>query len=47
MSYRVAAYVRVSTKKQVDRDLSMSDQLDRIKAHCEQRGYELCGVFEE
>jgi site-specific DNA recombinase len=47
MSCRAAAYVRVSTQKQVERDLSMSDQLDRIKAHCEQRGYTLCGVFEE
>ncbi|WP_422028621.1 recombinase family protein [Pyruvatibacter mobilis] len=38
MGKRAIAYVRVSTTRQADNELSIPDQLTRLKAYCEQHG---------
>jgi site-specific DNA recombinase len=43
----VAAYLRVSTTRQAEHDLSLPDQLSRIQAYCESQGWTLTEVFEE
>ena len=42
-----AAYLRVSTTRQAEHDLSLPDQLRRIEAFCEAKGWELARTYEE
>jgi DNA invertase Pin-like site-specific DNA recombinase len=44
---RAAAYLRVSTAKQADNDLSLPDQKRHAQAHCERRGWKLVETFNE
>jgi site-specific DNA recombinase len=44
---RAAAYLRVSTAKQAENDLSLPDQHRHAQAHCERRGWTLVEVFNE
>ncbi len=44
---RAAIYVRVSTSRQADHDLSMPDQIAQCRAYCERRGWEVVEVFSE
>lgn len=44
---RAAIYVRVSTSRQADRDLSMPDQVAQCQAYCERKGWEVSDVFSE
>lgn len=44
---RVAAYARVSTVRQAERELSIPDQLRQIREHCAAHGYELVEEFVE
>jgi site-specific DNA recombinase len=43
----VAAYLRVSTTRQAEHDLSLPDQLRKIQAYCESQDWTLTEVFEE
>lgn len=47
MSLRAAAYLRVSTTRQAEHDLSLPDQLRKIEAFCEAKGWELVRTYEE
>jgi site-specific DNA recombinase len=38
---RAALYLRVSTGRQADSDLSISDQRSQAKAYCTSRGWEI------
>jgi DNA invertase Pin-like site-specific DNA recombinase len=42
-----AVYVRVSTSRQAERDLSLPDQIAQCRAYCEQRGWEVAEIFSE
>ena len=42
-----AVYVRVSTSRQAERDLSLPDQIAQCRAYCEQRGWNVVEVFSE
>ena len=42
-----AIYVRVSTSRQAEADLSLPDQVAQCKRFCEQRGWEVAEVFTE
>lgn len=42
-----AVYVRVSTSRQAERDLSMPDQIAQCRAFCERKGWEVVEVFSE
>lgn len=44
---RVAAYLRVSTGKQADADLSIPDQEREVRAYCDRKGWGLAAVFVE
>jgi site-specific DNA recombinase len=44
---RAAIYVRVSTSRQAERDLSLPDQVTQCRAYCERRGWEVVEVFSE
>lgn len=44
---RAAIYVRVSTARQAERDLSLPDQVAQCRAYCEQRGWEVVEIFSE
>ncbi len=44
---RAAIYVRVSTIRQAERDLSLPDQLAQCRAYCERHGWEIAEVFSE
>jgi site-specific DNA recombinase len=44
---RAAIYVRVSTSRQADRELSMPDQVAQCRAYCERQGWEIAELFEE
>jgi site-specific DNA recombinase len=44
---RAAIYVRVSTNRQAERDLSIPDQMAQCRTWCEQRGIEVVEVFSE
>ncbi len=44
---RAAIYVRVSTMRQAERDLSIPDQIAQCRAWCEQRGYAIAEIFSE
>jgi site-specific DNA recombinase len=42
-----AIYVRVSTVRQAERDLSLPDQIAQCRAYCNQRGWKVVEVFSE
>ena len=42
-----AIYVRVSTSRQADHDLSMPDQIAQCRAFCERKGWDVVDVFSE
>ncbi|WP_439543388.1 recombinase family protein [Hyphomicrobium sp.] len=42
-----AVYVRVSTSRQAERDLSLPDQIAQCRAYCEQRGWLVAEIFSE
>jgi site-specific DNA recombinase len=44
---RAAIYVRVSTSRQADRELSMPDQITQCRAYCDRQGWEIAELFEE
>jgi site-specific DNA recombinase len=44
---RAAAYVRVSTARQAEKDLSIPDQLRQIEAYCKQQGWTLARSYVE
>jgi site-specific DNA recombinase len=45
MVTRVAMYLRVSTVKQAEKDLSIPDQRNRIKEFCERKGWVIVGEY--
>ena len=47
VALNVVAYLRVSTGRQADTDLSIPDQRRQIRAWCESRGYTIVGEFIE
>lgn len=44
---QAAIYVRVSTSRQAERDLSLPDQVAQCRAYCERRGWVVVEVFSE
>ena len=42
-----AIYVRVSTVRQAERELSMPDQIAQCRSYCERKGWEVAEVFSE
>ena len=44
---RAALYLRVSTGRQADNDLSIPDQRRQAKGHCASRGWEIVADFVE
>jgi site-specific DNA recombinase len=44
---RAAIYVRVSTSRQAERDLSLPDQVAQCRSYCERRGWEVVEIFSE
>ena len=42
-----AIYVRVSTARQAERDLSLPDQIAQCRAYCERQGWDVAEVFSE
>ena len=42
-----AIYVRVSTSRQAERDLSLPDQVAQCRSYCDQRGWTVAEVFNE
>ena len=44
---RAAIYVRVSTSRQAERDLSLPDQIAQCRAYCERQGWEVVEIFSE
>ena len=44
---RVCTYLRVSTARQADRDLSIPDQRRQAEAYCAQRGWTIVREFTE
>ena len=45
MQFRAALYLRVSTGRQADTDLSIPDQRRQAKGYCASRGWEIvCGA---
>lgn len=47
MTGRAAVYVRVSTTRQAESDLSIPDQVSQCRAYCERQGWEVAEVFFE
>ena len=47
MTKRVAAYLRVSTGRQAEADLSLPDQMQQAERYCTQRGWHLVTAFNE
>ena len=47
MGTRVALYMRVSTARQAEKELSIPDQRKQLRDHCEKRGYEIAGEYVE
>ena len=45
--HRAAIYVRVSTARQADHDLSLPDQVAQCRAFCERKGWGVTEVFSE
>ncbi len=44
---RAVIYVRVSTSRQAERDLSLPDQIAQCRAYCDRKGWEIIEVFSE
>ena len=44
---RAAIYVRVSTSRQAEHDLSLPDQIAQCRAYCERQGWDVAEVFSE
>lgn len=44
---RAAIYVRVSTARQADHDLSLPDQVAQCRAYCDRKGWDVSEVFSE
>jgi site-specific DNA recombinase len=44
---RAAIYVRVSTTRQAENDLSLPDQIGQCRTYCERHGWEVVEVFSE
>jgi DNA invertase Pin-like site-specific DNA recombinase len=44
---RAAIYVRVSTTRQAERDLSLPDQIAQCRTYCERQGWEVADIFSE
>ena len=44
---RAALYLRVSTARQAEHNVSIPDQLKQGEAYCEARGYQLVETFVE
>ena len=44
---RAAIYVRVSTTRQAENDLSLPDQIGQCRTYCERQGWEVVEVFSE
>lgn len=44
---RAAIYVRVSTVRQAERDLSLPDQISQCRSYCIRQGFEVVEVFSE
>ncbi|WP_175891403.1 recombinase family protein [Burkholderia cepacia] len=44
-SMSVVLYARVSTERQAAKDLSIPDQLERMRAYCRARGYKVLGEY--
>ena len=44
---RAAIYVRVSTSRQAERDLSLPDQIAQCRAYCERQAWEVAEIFTE
>ena len=42
-----AIYVRVSTARQAERDLSLPDQIAQCRAYCERQGWDVAEIFSE
>jgi DNA invertase Pin-like site-specific DNA recombinase len=42
---RAALYLRVSTTRQAEADLSLPDQLKQLQAYCERRGWVVVDTF--
>ena len=42
---RAAIYVRVSTSRQAERDLSLPDQIAQCRAYCERQGWEVAEIY--
>ena len=47
MKPTAAIYVRVSTARQAEHDLSLPDQIAQCQNWCVQKGWDVAGVFEE
>ena len=47
VALRAALYLRVSTSRQAEHDVSIPDQRKQGEAWCEARGYQLADVFIE
>ena len=47
MTERAIIYVRVSTSRQAESDLSIPDQIERCQSYCRQHGWEVVDVFTE
>ncbi len=47
MGKRVAVYLRVSTSRQAEKDLSIPDQRRQAEAYCERKGWELVSEYIE
>jgi DNA invertase Pin-like site-specific DNA recombinase len=44
---RAALYLRVSTKRQAEQELSIPDQRKQLEAHCRKHGWTVAAVYEE
>lgn len=47
MTTRAALYLRVSTRKQAEQDLSIPDQRSQLRAHCKARGWQVVEEYVE
>lgn len=47
MTGKAAIYVRVSTARQAESDLSIPDQASQCRAYCERQGWKVVDIFTE
>ena len=47
MTKRVCAYLRVSTSRQAEKELSIPDQKRQAEEYCSEKGFQLVRIFEE